>query len=209
MNRAVCLTVALSAWLGAVCLLPDHRRGATKSHVLRRRPDRCDHGPPTTRVAAPRSRPCPSSRARRNAGRVSSRTASAVMETTVMVSRAVRQVVQPDGYSMWQSNGEVAGQEVPHVHVHLLTRAGGDGLLQIYPTPPEEPPLEAMAPLAPLKNAATRPAYTAMCSCDVGATRWGEQCGTSTPERSRTTATSCSASPWNRPRTSTHCQQTN
>jgi histidine triad (HIT) family protein len=79
---------------------------------------------------------------------LSSRAASALMDTTVEVSRALRQVVQPDGYSLWQSNGEVAGQEVPHVHVHLLTRTAGDGLLQIYRTPPEQPPLETMAPLA-------------------------------------------------------------
>lgn len=79
---------------------------------------------------------------------LSSRTASALMDTTVKVSRAVRQALQPVGYSLWQSNGEVAGQEVPHVHMHLLTRTGGDGLLQIYGTPPEEPPLEALAPLA-------------------------------------------------------------
>jgi histidine triad (HIT) family protein len=70
------------------------------------------------------------------------------MDTTVKVSRAVRHVMQPDGYSVWQSNGEIAGQEVPHVHVHLLTRTEGDGLLRIYEGPPDEPSLEAMAPLA-------------------------------------------------------------
>jgi len=37
---------------------------------------------------------------------------------------------------------------VAHVLVHLLTRSRADGLLQIYGTPPELPPLEAMAPLA-------------------------------------------------------------
>jgi histidine triad (HIT) family protein len=79
---------------------------------------------------------------------LSTRTATALMDTTVKVSRAVRQVLQPNGYSLWQSNGEVAGQEVPHVHVHLVTRTAGDGLLQIYQTPPEKPPLETMAPVA-------------------------------------------------------------
>lgn len=80
--------------------------------------------------------------------RLSSRTATALMDTTVKVARAVRQVIQPDGYSVWQSNGEVAGQEVPHVHVHLLTRTEGDGLLKIYEIPPDEPSLAAMAPVA-------------------------------------------------------------
>jgi histidine triad (HIT) family protein len=80
--------------------------------------------------------------------RLSGITARALMDTTVKVARAVRQVIQPDGYSVWQSNGQVAGQEVPHVHVHLLTRAERDGLLKIYEIPPDEPALEAMAPIA-------------------------------------------------------------
>ena len=80
--------------------------------------------------------------------RLNPETATALMETTVKVSRAVQQVIRPEGYSVWQSNGEVAGQEVPHVHVHLLTRTEGDGLLRIYEIPPDEPSLDAMASVA-------------------------------------------------------------
>jgi histidine triad (HIT) family protein len=80
--------------------------------------------------------------------RLSSEAAAALMEATVKVAGALEQVIRPDGYNMWQSNGEVAGQEVPHVHVHLLTRTSGDGLLRIYATPPDEPGLEAMTPIA-------------------------------------------------------------
>ena len=79
---------------------------------------------------------------------LSDRTSAALMHTTVRVSKAMRQILQPTGYNLWQSNGEVAGQEVPHVHFHLLTRAAGDGLLQIYKVAPESPPLEDMAGLA-------------------------------------------------------------
>ena len=80
--------------------------------------------------------------------RLSDRTSAALMDTTVKVSKALRQILQPEGYNLWQSNGEVAGQEVPHVHFHLLTRTGGDGLLQIYKVAPERPPLEDMAAVA-------------------------------------------------------------
>src|SRR3954454_24981969 len=80
--------------------------------------------------------------------RLSGRTSAALMDTTVKVSQALRQIVQPEGYNLWQSNGEVAGQEVPHVHFHLLTRTRGDGLLQLYPEAPANPPLEAMTPMA-------------------------------------------------------------
>jgi histidine triad (HIT) family protein len=73
---------------------------------------------------------------------------AALMDTTLKIAKAIRQVVQPDGYNLWQSNGEVAGQEVPHVHLHLLTRTMDDGLLQIYETAPEAPSIEAMTPLA-------------------------------------------------------------
>jgi histidine triad (HIT) family protein len=80
--------------------------------------------------------------------RLSSRTATALMDNTVRVSKAVRQVAHPDGYNLWQSNGEVAGQEVPHVHLHLLTRTEGDGLFRLYENPPDTPSLEAMSPVA-------------------------------------------------------------
>ena len=33
-----------------------------------------------------------------------------------------------DGYNVWQSNGAAAGQEVGHVHFHLLPRFPGDPL---------------------------------------------------------------------------------
>ncbi len=70
------------------------------------------------------------------------------MDTAVKVAGALRQAVQPEGYNMWQSNGEAAGQEVPHVHFHLLTRSRRDGLLRLYPEAPANPPLEAMTPMA-------------------------------------------------------------
>ena len=58
---------------------------------------------------------------------------AAVMAATIRVARAVREAFEPDGLSLWQSNGPGAHQEVPHFHVHVMPRWIGDGLLRIYP----------------------------------------------------------------------------
>ena len=60
-------------------------------------------------------------------------TAARVVQAVVAVARAIRASLQPDGLSIWQSNGEAAGQEVPHVHFHLLPRYVGDGALRLAP----------------------------------------------------------------------------
>ncbi len=59
--------------------------------------------------------------------------ASALAKTVRRVARAVRRVYEPEGLSIWQSNGAAAFQEVPHVHWHLLPRYTNDGLLVVYP----------------------------------------------------------------------------
>jgi histidine triad (HIT) family protein len=33
-----------------------------------------------------------------------------------------------EGYNVLQNNGRVSGQEVPHVHFHIIPRSAGDGL---------------------------------------------------------------------------------
>jgi histidine triad (HIT) family protein len=58
--------------------------------------------------------------------------AARLMQTVVLTARAIRINLQPDGLSVYQSNGPAAGQEVPHVHFHLLTRSMGDRLLTVY-----------------------------------------------------------------------------
>jgi histidine triad (HIT) family protein len=73
------------------------------------------------------------------------------------VSRAVRDVVEPEGVNIWQSTGEAAGQEVPHLHFHVLPRFRDDGLLRVYPSKPGYPAREELDLLAKrLKNALTR-----------------------------------------------------
>lgn len=74
--------------------------------------------------------------------------AGKVFEVTAQVARAVRQVYQPDGLNLWQSNGRAAGQEVFHFHMHVFARKTNDGLFHVYGYPPgatERPILERMA----------------------------------------------------------------
>lgn len=79
---------------------------------------------------------------------LSYRSATRLMASVVKAAKALRSICDPPGISVWQSNGEAAGQEVPHVHFHLLTRTTGDGLLRIYPTTPEYPSPTDVEPLA-------------------------------------------------------------
>jgi histidine triad (HIT) family protein len=58
-------------------------------------------------------------------------TAGPLMEAVVQMAHAIRLAIDPAGISVWQSNGEAAGQEVPHVHVHVLAREPGDKLMRI------------------------------------------------------------------------------
>ncbi len=55
-----------------------------------------------------------------------STTVSAVFRTAQLVGRAVEPVLDVDGYNLIQSNGVAAGQEVDHLHVHVVPRTDGD-----------------------------------------------------------------------------------
>lgn len=44
------------------------------------------------------------------------------------LAQVVLRVTGAAGYNLLQNNGRVAGQEVPHVHFHIIPRAPGDGL---------------------------------------------------------------------------------
>lgn len=83
--------------------------------------------------------------------------AARLMQSVVRIARAVRNACMPDGISVWQSNGEAAGQEVPHVHVHVLARSTGDALLRVYPDQPATPDLDDLQPLAESIRAAVDP----------------------------------------------------
>jgi histidine triad (HIT) family protein len=53
---------------------------------------------------------------------------AAVGATVAKLARAVNETLRPGGLSLVQANGEIAGQTVPHVHVHVLPRRTGDNL---------------------------------------------------------------------------------
>jgi histidine triad (HIT) family protein len=74
--------------------------------------------------------------------------AARLMQTVVLTAPAVRESLGPAGVNIWQSNGHAAGQEVPHVHVHVLTREVGDGLFPVYSRRPPMPPRDALDQLA-------------------------------------------------------------
>ena len=44
------------------------------------------------------------------------------------VGRAVMEATGADGFNVIQNNGHAAGQEVEHVHWHIIPRFDGDGL---------------------------------------------------------------------------------
>lgn len=55
-------------------------------------------------------------------------TVAAVFRTVQRVGQAVERGFDVDGYSVFQSNGAAAGQEVAHLHVHVVPRFEGDGI---------------------------------------------------------------------------------
>ncbi len=53
--------------------------------------------------------------------------AAAVFRTVRRLTETVENSLQPDGINLLQNNGKAAGQEVKHVHVHIIPRYGQDG----------------------------------------------------------------------------------
>ena len=66
--------------------------------------------------------------------------AAAVFRTAARVARAVRAAFDPPGLSIYQANGQPAGQTVMHFHLHVLPRHEGDGMQLVWPVknPPRE-----------------------------------------------------------------------
>jgi len=54
---------------------------------------------------------------------------AAASRTAVRIANAVNQVLVPDGINILQANGPGAAQSVFHLHIHVLPRRHGDGLL--------------------------------------------------------------------------------
>lgn len=76
--------------------------------------------------------------------------AGRMMAVAGRIARALPQTdVRMEGYNLWVANGEVAGQEVFHVHLHILPRFEGDGFgLRFPPSWGTRPPREQLEALA-------------------------------------------------------------
>jgi histidine triad (HIT) family protein len=68
--------------------------------------------------------------------------AAAVFTTAARVARAIRAAFNPDGLSVYQANGNPAGQTMFHLHVHLVPRHAGDGMDLTWPV--KNPPRETL-----------------------------------------------------------------
>lgn len=75
-------------------------------------------------------------------------TARPLMQAVVTVTRAVQLGFGPPGINVWQSNGEVAGQEIPHVHFQVVPRWPDDAFETGYTRPQSEQPIEERRRLA-------------------------------------------------------------
>jgi histidine triad (HIT) family protein len=71
---------------------------------------------------------------------ISTESASALMRSAAHVARIIDRTFHPDGMTMVQTNERAGGQSVFHVHLHLVPRWNGDGLITPWrgqPTPSE------------------------------------------------------------------------
>lgn len=70
---------------------------------------------------------------------------AAVARTAQRVAKAAMSELKPSGVNLLQSNGEGAGQSVPHLHVHILPRYPGDKVrLNWVYTPGDKVEIEAI-----------------------------------------------------------------
>jgi histidine triad (HIT) family protein len=75
--------------------------------------------------------------------------AAALGATCSVVARRIRERLQPDGLTMRQNTGAASGQNVFHLHVHLVPRWHGDGTVGWpWPPPDEHDPESVLRQLA-------------------------------------------------------------
>ncbi|HKX38814.1 MAG TPA: HIT family protein [Burkholderiales bacterium] len=80
--------------------------------------------------------------------------AAAVFRAAARVARGIRAAFQPQGLSVYQANGQSAGQTVFHFHIHLVPRHEGDGMALTWPV--KNPPREKLEEHAAKIRAALR-----------------------------------------------------
>ncbi len=80
-------------------------------------------------------------------------TAAEIARQLGPIARRILAATGAEGYNILQNNGKVAGQEVPHVHFHIIPRRPGDGLGYRWNARPADP--QALADLAERIRAAS------------------------------------------------------
>jgi histidine triad (HIT) family protein len=70
---------------------------------------------------------------------MSPQTAGAIHELAARLAPALKEAVSAEGLNVLQNNGRVAGQVVPHFHVHLIPRWADDGLHWPWPARKADP----------------------------------------------------------------------
>ncbi len=70
--------------------------------------------------------------------------AAAVMATVHRTAARIREVLAPDGLTLFQANRDAGWQDVFHLHVHLVPRTAGDHLHRPWTASPV--PLERLEP---------------------------------------------------------------
>ena len=72
--------------------------------------------------------------------------AQALMGAAARIARALDAAFRPDGVLVMQANRPAAWQTVPHLHLHVLPRHGGDGVEITWPR--KEPSMDELSQLA-------------------------------------------------------------
>lgn len=60
------------------------------------------------------------------------------MIVTQRVARALKDATECPGFQLGQNNGKAGGQEVPHLHMHIIPRYENDGLADRHGHPLDE-----------------------------------------------------------------------
>lgn len=60
-------------------------------------------------------------------------TAAKLLPAAKRIAKALKEELGCDGINILQNNGAAAGQSVFHLHVHVIPRYEGDGILPVWP----------------------------------------------------------------------------
>lgn len=60
-------------------------------------------------------------------------TAAKLLPVAKRIAKALKEELGCDGINLLQNNGAAAGQSVFHLHVHVIPRYEGDGILPVWP----------------------------------------------------------------------------